>query len=263
MKATGHSWDSGKVTEAATCKKEGTKTYTCKNCGETKTESIPKTEHQWNDGEITKEATCKEEGSKTYTCSICGDTKTEAIPKKDHTWDEGKVTKKATCTEDGLKVYTCKSCGETKEEVLKATGHQHTELRNEKKATCAEEGYTGDTYCTDCGELIKKGSATEKADHNWEVTSEEKATCEKDGSKTFACTECGETKTETTPKTGHKFSNWKTVKAQSIYSGAVQKRTCNARGNKDCWRQTKTSLKGQCTKTTVKTWTENTEIHIN
>lgn len=105
---------------------------------------------------MTKEATCKEEGSKTYTCSICGDTKTEAVPKKDHTWDEGKVTKKATCTEDGLKVYTCRVCAETKEEVLKATGHQHTELRNEKKATCTEEGYTGDTYCTDCGELIKK-----------------------------------------------------------------------------------------------------------
>lgn len=233
VKATGHSWNSGKVTEAATCKKEGTKTYTCKNCGETKTESIPKTEHQWDNGKVTKEATCKEEGSKTYTCSICGDTKTEAIPKKDHTWDEGKVTKKATCTEDGLKVYTCKNCGETKEEILKATGHQHTEVRNEKKATCTEEGYSGDIYCTDCGELIKKGSATEKTDHNWKVTSEEKATCEKDGSKTFTCTECGETKTETTPKTGHKFSNWKTVKAQSIYSGAVQERTCNSCGKKE------------------------------
>lgn len=233
VKATGHSWNSGKVTEAATCKKEGTKTYTCKNCGETKTESIPKTEHQWDNGKVTKEATCKEEGSKTYTCSICGDTKTEAIPKKDHTWDEGKVTKKATCTEDGLKVYTCKNCGETKEEILKATGHRHTEVRNEKKATCTEEGYSGDIYCTDCGELIKKGSATEKTDHNWKVTSEEKATCEKDGSKTFTCTECGETKTETTPKTGHKFSNWKTVKAQSIYSGAVQERTCNSCGKKE------------------------------
>ena len=233
IKATGHSWDDGKVTEKATCKKEGIKTYTCKNCGETKTESIPKTEHLWNDGEVTKEATCAEEGVKTYTCSICKDTKAEVIPKKEHSFDEGKIQKEATCTEDGLKIYTCKACGETKEEVLKATGHQHTELRNEKKATCTEEGYTGDTYCTDCGELIKKGSATEKANHNWEVTSEEKATCEKDGSKTFACTECGETKTETTPKTGHKFSNWKTVKAQSIYSGAVQKRTCNSCGKKE------------------------------
>lgn len=233
VKATGHSWDSGKVTEVATCKKEGTKTYTCKNCGETKTESIPKTEHQWNDGEVTKEATCAEEGVKTYTCSICKDTKAEVIPKKEHSFDEGKIQKEATCTEDGLKIYTCKACGETKEEVLKATGHQHTELRNEKKATCTEEGYTGDTYCTDCGELIKKGSVTEKAGHNWEVTSEEKATCEKDGSKTYTCVDCKGTKTETISATGHKFDSWKTVKAQSIYSGAVQERICNACGKKE------------------------------
>ena len=233
VKATGHSWDSGKVTEVATCKKEGTKTYTCKNCGETKTESIPKTEHQWNDGEVTKEATCAEEGVKTYTCSICKDTKAEAIPKKGHTWDEGKVTKKATCTEDGLKVYTCKSCGETKEEVLKATGHQHTELRNEKNATCTEEGYSGDIYCTDCGELIKKGSATEKADHNWKVTSEEKATCEKDGSKTYTCADCKETKTETIPATGHKFGDWQTVTTQNVFTGGVQKQICNVCGKEE------------------------------
>ena len=247
VKATGHSWDSGKVTEAATCKKEGTKTYTCKNCGETKTESIPKTEHQWDNGKVTKEATCKEEGSKTYTCSICGDTKTEAIPKKDHTWDEGKVTKKATCTEDGLKVYTCRVCAETKEEVLKATGHQHTELRNEKKATCTEEGYTGDTYCTDCGELIKKGSATEKANHNWEVTSEEKATCEKDGSKTYTCADCKETKTETIPTTGHKFGDWQTVTTQSVFTGGVQKRICSICGKEE------TRNVGNQLKATIKT----------
>lgn len=247
VKATGHSWDSGKVTEAVTCKKEGTKTYTCKNCGETKTESIPKTEHQWDNGKVTKEATCKEEGSKTYTCSICGDTKTEAIPKKEHSFDEGKITKKATCTEDGLKVYTCKSCGETKEEVLKATGHQHTELRNEKKATCTEEGYTGDTYCTDCGELIKKGSATEKADHNWKVTSEEKATCEKDGSKTYTCADCKETKTETIPATGHKFGDWQTVTTQSVFTGGVQKRICNVCGKEE------TRNVGNQLKATIKT----------
>ena len=245
--ATGHSWDDGKVTEAATCKKEGIKTYTCKNCGETKTESIPKTEHQWDNGKVTKEATCKEEGSKTYTCSICGDTKTEVIPKKDHTWDEGKVTKKATCTEDGLKVYTCKSCGETKEEALKATWHQHTELRNEKKATCTEEGYTGDTYCTDCGELIKKGSATEKANHNWEVTSEEKATCEKDGSKTYTCADCKETKTETIPATGHKFGDWQTVTTQSVFTGGVQKRICSICGKEE------TRNVGNQLKATIKT----------
>ena len=247
VKATGHSWDSGKVTEVATCKKEGTKTYTCKNCGETKTESIPKTEHQWNDGEVTKEATCAEEGVKTYTCSICKDTKAEVIPKKEHSFDEGKIQKEATCTEDGLKIYTCKACGETKEEVLKATGHQHTELRNEKNATCTEEGYSGDIYCTDCGELIKKGSATEKADHNWKVTSEEKATCEKDGSKTYTCADCKETKTETIPATGHKFGDWQTVTTQSVFTGGVQKRICNVCGKEE------TKNVGNQLKATIKT----------
>ena len=244
--ATGHSWDDGKVTEAATCKKEGIKTYTCKNCGETKTESIPKTEHQWDNGKVTKEATCKEEGSKTYTCSICGDTKTEIIPKKDHTWDEGKVTKKATCTEDGLKVYTCKNCGETKEETLKATGHQHTEVRNEKKATCTEDGYSGDVYCKDCGELIKKGSATEKSDHTWKLTKEQNATCEADGSKTYTCEVCGETKTETIKATGHQFSAWKTIQEQSVFSDGVQERTCSICGKKET-RNTGEKLKATIT----------------
>ena len=330
IKKLGHTWDNGVITKEATETEEGVKTYTCKTCGETKTESIPVASHHWDQGTITKKATCtengekthhctdegcdktwietipaighqhtelrdkktaicekdgysgdtyckdcgqliskgavvkatghswdsgkvtetatcKEEGSKTYTCSICGDTKTEAIPKKEHSFDEGKVTKKATCTEDGLKVYTCKNCGETKEEILKATGHQHTEVRNEKKATCKEEGYSGDIYCTDCGELIKKGSATEKADHNWKVTSEEKATCEKDGSKTYTCADCKETKTETIPATGHKFGDWQTVTTQSVFTGGVQKRICNVCGKEE------TRNVGNQLKATIKT----------
>lgn len=326
----GHTWDNGVITKEATETEEGVKTYTCKTCGETKTESIPVTSHHWDQGTITKKATCtengektyrctdadcdktyvetipatghqhtevrdkkdatcekdgysgdtyckdcgqliskgavvkatghswddgkvtevatcKKEGTKTYTCSICGDTKTEAIPKKEHSFDEGEVTKKATCTEDGLKVYTCKNCGETKEEILKATGHQHTEVRNEKKATCKEEGYSGDIYCTDCGELIKKGSATEKADHNWKVTSEEKATCEKDGSKTYTCADCKETKTETIPATGHKFGDWQTVTTQSVFTGGVQKRICNVCGKEE------TRNVGNQLKATIKT----------
>ena len=325
----GHTWDNGVITKEATETEEGVKTYTCKTCGETKTESIPMAYHHWDQGTVTKEptctekgekthhctdegcdktwietipatghqhteirdkkeatceengysgdtyckdcdqliskgseikakghtwdngkvteeATCKKEGIKTYTCSICGDTKTEAIPKKDHTWDEGKVTKKATCTEDGLKVYTCKNCGETKEEILKATGHQHTEVRNEKKATCKEKGYSGDIYCTDCGELIKKGSATEKADHTWKLTKEQNATCEADGSKTYTCEVCGETKTETIKATGHQFSAWKTIQEQSVFSDGVQERTCSICGKKET-RNTGEKLKATIT----------------
>lgn len=240
-----HSWELVSTTPA-TCTIGEIQHYKCSVCGETKTESIPKTEHQWDNGKVTKEATCKEEGSKTYTCSICGDTKTETIPKKDHTWDEGKVTKKATCTEDGLKIYTCKNCGETKEETLKATGHQHTEVRNEKKATCTEDGYSGDVYCKDCGELIKKGSATEKSDHTWKLTKEQNATCEADGSKTYTCEVCGETKTETIKATGHQFSAWKTIQEQSVFSDGVQERTCSICGKKET-RNTGEKLKATIT----------------
>lgn len=243
-----HTWELVSTTPA-TCTIGEIQHYKCSVCGETKdvTLSNPLGEHSWDNGKVTKEATCTEDGSKTYTCSICGDTKTEAIPKKDHTWDEGKVTKKVTCTEDGLKVYTCRVCAETKEEVLKATGHQHTELRNEKKATCTEEGYTGDTYCTDCGELIKKGSVTEKANHNCQLTKEEKATCEKDGSKTYTCADCKETKTETIPATGHKFGDWQTVTTQSVFTGGVQKRICSICGKEE------TRNVGNQLKATIKT----------
>ena len=37
-------------------------------------------EHKWDEGTVTKEATKKEAGVKTYTCSDCGKTKTEEIP---------------------------------------------------------------------------------------------------------------------------------------------------------------------------------------
>lgn len=39
--ATGHTWDKGVVTTAATDYKSGVKTYTCLDCGETMTEAIP------------------------------------------------------------------------------------------------------------------------------------------------------------------------------------------------------------------------------
>lgn len=42
--ATGHLWDSGKVTKKATVSAAGIKTYTCKRCGETRLESVPKLE---------------------------------------------------------------------------------------------------------------------------------------------------------------------------------------------------------------------------
>lgn len=243
-----HDYGEWVLDQAPTCKKYGARHRICKNCGDREVDVLDKVDHTWELVSTTP-ATCTIGEIQHYKCSVCGETKdvTLSNPLGEHSWDNGKVTKKATCTEDGLKVYTCRVCAETKEEVLKATGHQHTELRNEKKATCTEEGYTGDTYCTDCGELIKKGSVTEKANHNWQLTKEEKATCEKDGSKTYTCADCKETKTETIPATGHKFGDWQTVTTQSVFTGGVQKRICNVCGKEE------TRNVGNQLKATIKT----------
>ena len=46
---------------------------------------IPATGHKWNDGVVTKEATETDEGEMLFTCRVCGKTKTETIPKIIHT----------------------------------------------------------------------------------------------------------------------------------------------------------------------------------
>lgn len=190
------------------------------------------TGHTWDEGKVTKEATCKEKGEKTYTCKECQKTKVEELSKTEHQWDEGTVTKKATCEEAGEKTYTCKNCNATKTEEIKATGHIHTEIRDQKAATCKATGYTGDTYCTDCKKLISKGKEIAKRSHDWKIE-EKKATCEKAGERTSTCKSCGEIKTETLSATGHKYGAWKTISTATVFAPAKQIRHCSVCGKSE------------------------------
>lgn len=90
--------------------------------------------------------------------------------------------------------------------------HVNTETRNQKKATCTEEGYTGDLYCKDCNKRLQKGETIPKTDHKWDrgkVTT--KPTCTEPGVKTYTCTVCKTTKTETIDATGHQWKKGETV----------------------------------------------------
>ena len=228
-----HTLDEGEVTKKPSCEDTGVKTYHCteENCNYTKTEDIAATGHNWDDGKITTEASCDHTGVKTYTCKTCGDTRTETIAMLEHTWDEGQVTTKPSCTEKGIRTYTCKVCKATKTEDIEATGHQHTEVRGTKKATCIEEGYTGDTYCTDCGNMIFTGKKIEKTDHTWDngVVSKD-PTCTEKGSKTYTCAVCRETKTEEIPATGHQNKEVRDKKAATCtkagYTGDTYCKDC-------------------------------------
>ena len=143
--------------------------------------------------------------------------------------------------------------------------HTHTELRNEKVATCTEPGYTGDTYCKDCGLLIRQGELlpalghdyeaevtaptcteqgytthtcsrcgdsyvdgyTESLGHDWDGGSvTTPATCEEDGVRTFACNHCSETRTETIPATGHTWDEGVVKQEAGCTEDGVMRYTC-------------------------------------
>ena len=67
--------------------------------------------HSWDEGAVTKEASCLESGTRTFTCRSCDATKTESIPASGHSWDDGLVTVTPAEGSKGMKAYTCKFCG--------------------------------------------------------------------------------------------------------------------------------------------------------
>lgn len=164
-------------------------------------QEIAATGHTWDDVTITKEPTQTETGIRTYTCKKCHKTRTETIPMlKGHHWDNGTVTKEPTCTEPGEMTHHCtdEDCNESYTETIKATGHQHTKLINKKDATCEEKGYSGDTYCEDCKQIIKTGKAINPTGHDWDKgTVKKAATCESEGIREYTCNTCKKTKEET------------------------------------------------------------------
>ena len=94
---------------------------------------------------------------------------------------------------------------------------------NEVSATCTEQGsYDNVTYCKYCGvELSRDTKYTDPLGHNWDngvITTQ--PTEAKEGVKTFTCTRCGETRTESVPVLAHTHS----------YTAVVTKPTCTEKG---------------------------------
>lgn len=275
--ATGHTWDDGEITKEPTQTATGIKTYTCKTCHKTRTETIPMLKgHHWDDGTVIKEPTCTESGEKIYHCTDedCNESYTETIKatghqhtklirKKEaaceeegysgdtycedckqiikagktisqtgHTWNDGTLKTASTCESEGIKEYTCKTCGKTKEESVAPTGHINTEIRNKRTATCESEGYTGDTYCITCNKKLKDGQTIPKTDHNWTIK-EIPATCESDGSRTYICDTCKETKVQSIKATGHTYGAWITTQSATVFNPEQQKRTCSKCGKEE------------------------------
>ena len=230
--ALGHSWDGGKITKAATCTAAGTKTYTCTRCKKTRTETIAATGHKAvKDAAVaaTCETTGKTEGSH---CSVCGtvlkaQTTTAALG---HSWDNGKVTKAATCTATGTKTYTCTRCKKTRTETIAATGHKAVKDAA-VAATCETAGKTEGSHCSVCNTVLKAQTTVAALGHSWDGGKITKAaTCTAAGTKTYTCTRCKKTRTETIVATGHKVVKDAAVAATCETTGKTEGSHCSVCG---------------------------------
>ena len=153
-----HDWEQG-VTVNAGCEHEGAIAYTCKVCGEIKTELTDPIGHSFTKYVDDGNATCEIEGTKTAVCdnADCGKTDTKSVAKR-HVYGES-----WTQAPDGH-YHACTVCGVADEIVAHtpdASGnkcsacgfdiHVHTPAKVAAVAsTCIAKGNVEYWYCAGC-----------------------------------------------------------------------------------------------------------------
>ena len=181
-----HSWNEGVVTTQPTEEEEGVKTYTCTDCGHTKTEPVDKLEHvhSWSDwGQ-------NDENTHIRSCR-CNETQTAS-----HNFDDGVVINWPTHLAPGEIHYTCTDCGYVKIGTQPALEeHEWSDWADNKDGTHTRSCICNETETKDC--IWDAGVVTEPPTHTEE------------GIKTFTCADCGATKDEKIDKTpDHEFGDW-------------------------------------------------------
>ena len=125
-----------------------------------------------------------------------------------HKWGEPEVLFNATCEQDGRKLYTCIADGctdpvMTKKESIPALGHSYGEWKKSDD----------DLHVRECA---NDKEHYEKQEHFWDegkITTE--ANCGQCGVKTYTCSVCKGTKTETIDQIDHNWGDWVKVDTTS------------------------------------------------
>ena len=145
------------------------------------------------------------EGDTTISASLYGLTAHHTAAVKVHNcenhWDDGKITTAPTCTKTGVKQYTCTICSETKTEEIAALGHDYSSDWTIDTAAVCETVGSKSHHCTRCDSKIDVTEIPASGKHTWNngvIT--KPATIAKEGVKTYTCTVCGVTRTETIAK---------------------------------------------------------------
>lgn len=252
----------GKITRTATCKRTGVKTFTCKKCGDSYTESIARRSHTYRSyrvlragctstgcywkicsgcshsywqmtkatghtysEKVIKKATCKTTGTKRLTCVYCGRSKTATIPVSRHTYKQS--VEQPTCTSSGFTVYRCSVCNyQFTSNKRSALGHVYNEtiIREPTRCRTGEKCLT----CERCGDTYFEEIEVENK-HSYVLASISDSTCKEDGIKYYACEFCGDGYTEAIPATGHSYTV--EVIEPTCVSGGYTKHVCSGCGD--------------------------------
>ena len=201
--ASGHSWNDGAITTEPTCTDEGVKTFTCNACGKTRTEAVAALGHNYSsDWTIDTAAVCETVGSKSHHCTRCDSKKdVTEIPASGHSWNDGAITTEPTCTDEGVKTFTCNACGKTRTEAVAALGHNYSSDWTIDTAAVCETVGSKSHHCTRCDSKKDVTEIPASGKHTWNngiIT--KPATIAEEGVKTYTCTVCGVTRTETIAK---------------------------------------------------------------
>lgn len=145
------------------------------------------------------------EGDTTISASLYGLTAHQTAAVKVHNcenhWDDGKITTPPTCTKTGVKQYTCTICSETKTEEIAALGHDYSSDWTIDTAAVCETVGSKSHHCTRCDSKKDITEIPASGKHTWNngvIT--KPATIAEEGVKTYTCTICGVTRTETIAK---------------------------------------------------------------
>lgn len=132
-----HTWDSGTITEKATCQQTGKRRLSCTGCGTTKVETVPIADHDYG------ECTFVDETNHKRTCTVCAKVLTEA-----HAYGDG------WSHDASWHFRRCTGCGNETDQAAHTPGPKATE--------------TTDQICTVCSRILKpKGAHVHSFAEGW------------------------------------------------------------------------------------------------
>ncbi len=166
-------------------------------------------DHTWGNGTVTVESTHTTNGTKVYTCSECGQTQTETLATIAHTYDKQVknatyLVSEATCLSPALYYFSC-SCGAAGKETFADTeaglgAHDLTHYPAEA-ADCTKDVTAEHYVCNTCDRIFRDAEATDEvadpddlivhgSGHAY-ISKDIAPTCTENGYTLHICSKCG------------------------------------------------------------------------